>query len=246
MKMSKKAIYIYGLRDPRTEEMRYVGASSRPQMRVSEHCAPKAVTKPTEKAAWLRELCGLGLRPDVVILEATMGDDWQERERWWIAHLKGKGARLTNSTRGGEGMTTVAGTPCSERRRRAISSALKGHPVSEKTRQKMRVAFDDSRLIDLYIMQKKGAKEIAAMLGVSDRPVLRRLHELGIARDLRAACVLRGYRGQKGIGTRAHAHKSHCKRGHAYTKENTYVQPNKGRACRACKKILRHTQEKAR
>ncbi|HYX42899.1 MAG TPA: hypothetical protein VE821_14430 [Pyrinomonadaceae bacterium] len=205
--MSRKAIYIYGLTDPRNQEVRYVGASQRPQLRTAEHCAPKAVTKPSAKAEWLRELCALGLRPVLTILEATTRDNWQEREQWWIAHLKGKGARLTNATRGGEGMTTKLGVPCSERRRRAISAALKGHPVSEKTRRKfmeMRarvrpglVIFDDARLIDLYVNQRKTAKQVGEAFGVSDKPILRRLRELGAVRSLSAAAKLRGYTGPR-------------------------------------------------
>lgn len=34
----------------------------------------------------------------------------------------------------------------------------------------------------------------------------------------------------------AHAHKTHCAKGHAYTSENTYIYPHDGsRACRICR-----------
>jgi len=35
--------------------------------------------------------------------------------------------------------------------------------------------------------------------------------------------------------TSINARKTHCKRGHPFNKENTYLMPNGGRACRKCK-----------
>lgn len=37
--------------------------------------------------------------------------------------------------------------------------------------------------------------------------------------------------------TARHAHKTHCERGHRYTKENTYHIKTGGRMCRECKRI---------
>lgn len=39
--------------------------------------------------------------------------------------------------------------------------------------------------------------------------------------------------------TNGHAHKSHCKRGHQFSPENTYVTPKGSRQCRACWKERR-------
>lgn len=33
--------------------------------------------------------------------------------------------------------------------------------------------------------------------------------------------------------------KTHCKRGHEFNKENTYLRPNQDRVCKKCKKIWR-------
>ena len=44
----------------------------------------------------------------------------------------------------------------------------------------------------------------------------------------------------RGEGTPAkHAQQSHCKRGHLFTPENTYVNRNGGRECRACRQLRR-------
>jgi len=41
-------------------------------------------------------------------------------------------------------------------------------------------------------------------------------------------------------GTHPQASKTHCKRGHEFTPENTYINPTSGgRQCRACKRLLR-------
>ena len=38
-------------------------------------------------------------------------------------------------------------------------------------------------------------------------------------------------------GTHANARKTHCKRGHEFTPENTYVSTNGGRRCRPCRRL---------
>lgn len=95
---------IYGLRDPVTQELKYVGQSShgldRPKrLRYGGHCGN-----------WIRSLAKIDLRPVVVILEEISLEDCSivsrlldEREIWWIAHAKEQGYRLTNLTEGGGG-----------------------------------------------------------------------------------------------------------------------------------------------
>lgn len=39
--------------------------------------------------------------------------------------------------------------------------------------------------------------------------------------------------------TQANSLKTHCPRGHEYSPENTYVQPNGGRRCRECARIVK-------
>jgi hypothetical protein len=246
-------ILIYGLYDPRNGALRYLGKTKHAlALRVTQHMAPKELRLQHRRAKWLRSLHSLGLRPEARVVEVTTAAEWATRERHWIAYHKANGARLVNGTDGGDGGATSKGKPCSEARRRAISAALKGHTVSEKSRRRFaemcaalpmaghnRVPLDDARLVALYVTQQKPATEIAQLLGVGDKPVLRRLHELGIARDRRAACALRGYRGMRGQGSRARTHKAQCKRGHDYTQENTYVDPRGRRSCRECMRLHR-------
>jgi len=93
--------FIYALIDPRDRLIRYVGKAVNPYRRVNGHRRGIWLEKHDYKTNWLREL---GVRPDVIILEAV-GADWEERERFWIQSVKGRGHNLTNWTPGGEGFT---------------------------------------------------------------------------------------------------------------------------------------------
>src|SRR5579885_3311453 len=88
---------IYGLVDPNTKEIRYVGKADDPQARLKQHLQEKG---DSEKHRWLGSLAEQGQIPELRILEeVALGPLylWEERERWWIAHLREQGARLTNS-----------------------------------------------------------------------------------------------------------------------------------------------------
>ena len=42
-------------------------------------------------------------------------------------------------------------------------------------------------------------------------------------------------------GRHFYANKTHCPRGHEYTKDNTYIRPKGNRECRACRKERKNT-----
>lgn len=126
---------IYGLRDSpdhivSTSEVRYIGKSNDPYVRIKEHCVaalervieyeyewetrvPESnrerqdwpdeldVEPPEPFTWWLAEHWRAGLLPEVVILEVGSGDGWRERERHWIDVATRLGLELYNTTRGG-------------------------------------------------------------------------------------------------------------------------------------------------
>lgn len=258
--MKKSTVIIYGLYDPRDGVLRYVGKTSQPlHARVVQHTAPKALRLSHHRAAWLRSLDAEGLKPEARVIEETTADEWESRERYWIAFHRAQGANLVNGTDGGEGGATSKGQPCSAVRRAAISRALKGHSVSERSRRLSserlkggtphnKVALDDALLVDLYVRQGKTAREVGEAFGVSDRPVLRRLRELGVTRTLGEAKRLRGYTGARGAGVRPNAHKSHCQHGHALTGENVYTRPKDGGrgGCLTCRRATARARAQQR
>jgi hypothetical protein len=97
---------IYGLVDPRSNEVRYIGKTNqKPSYRLVQHLH-QAETQDgnSHLLNWLRQLLAEGLAPDIRILEVLEEwADWQERERIWIAQTRAAGWRLTNMTDGGEG-----------------------------------------------------------------------------------------------------------------------------------------------
>lgn len=129
-----KRAFIYGLVDPRTNEVRYIGKTQQsPNIRLRAHMLDRSNC---HRVHWLRELAALGLEPDIVLLEAIEGAwPWQESERYWIAHGRKVGWRLTNNTSGGDGVSDL---PPESRER--IRQAWIGRKHSAETRRKIGVA----------------------------------------------------------------------------------------------------------
>lgn len=87
-------IYIYGLIDPLTNQISYVGQSNDPFRRWEEHCSGDN----TLKGEWVRRLKASGITPVVVILDHVHGGDPFLVENWWIEFGRRMGWPLTNST----------------------------------------------------------------------------------------------------------------------------------------------------
>jgi hypothetical protein len=101
--------YVYGLLDPRTWEIRYVGYTSDPFGRYYDHLYWRDHAKRGSKLNWhhinwLRKLKREGFDPQMIILATGWRDKMlNEVEPHLIAKYRAEGARLTNSTDGGAG-----------------------------------------------------------------------------------------------------------------------------------------------
>lgn len=104
--MKQETAYIYALTDPFTSEIRYVGKSIAPRKRLRGHIiAARNHAYDHHTSRWIRKLLEAGAEPIMKILEAVPPeDDWRESERAWVKAFEESGARLTNSTAGGEGL----------------------------------------------------------------------------------------------------------------------------------------------
>lgn len=133
---------IYGLIDPETKLLRYVGKSSvgirRAHQKHSAHCEN-----------WRQELKTRGLKPEVIIIEDLNQDGsmLNEREMFWIGQHRQAGAPLTNLTVGGDGyvltpehrmklLVANLGRACSTETRAKISAANKGRKRTPEQRER--------------------------------------------------------------------------------------------------------------
>ena len=129
---SNVPVYIYGLCDPETDEIRYIGKSIRPVERLQNHMNERSNC---HRSHWLQSLKSRGLMPTMVILEELIGEwPWQEAERYWIARGRRIGWRLTNNTSGGDGAPDL---PPETRTR--MAAVWKGRKHSPETTAKLRL-----------------------------------------------------------------------------------------------------------
>jgi len=96
--------FIYVLKNPINNKIRYVGKSRNLKQRFKNHIN-KCRDKNTHKRNWINKLIKDGLKPIMEMIEETNNDNWKEREKYWIKYYTDKGCKLVNHTEGGDGLT---------------------------------------------------------------------------------------------------------------------------------------------
>jgi hypothetical protein len=130
---------IYGLVDGHSMELRYVGSTTAPRKRLSQHrCARHAHLPGLNR--WLRST-----HWKMITLERDPVD-LKEAEIRWIREMREGGARLLNISPGGNGWSdesraklsvALKGRSLSAEQRAKISATLTGRPLSPETCAKM-------------------------------------------------------------------------------------------------------------
>lgn len=96
--------YIYILKDPISNEVRYVGKSNNPESRLKRHLSDYSLIESwTSKNKWLLNLKKNNLQPILEVIESTDSDNIDELEIKWVKHYRDLGLNLTNGTDGGDG-----------------------------------------------------------------------------------------------------------------------------------------------
>lgn len=93
-----KLVQIYGLFDPDSGELRYVGKANDAQKRLRRHIDDRNIRRPV--CAWVKSLVDRGKMPVSRVLEEVEASQWEEAERRLIA-LHRKTANLLNLADGG-------------------------------------------------------------------------------------------------------------------------------------------------
>jgi len=130
---------IYFLLDPRTDEPRYVGKTTKTAAkRLNQHIVESNTRQKTHKAKWIQKLIREGCTPDIKIVERADEEELNKLEKKWIAELRKEGHKLTNGTDGGEG---ISGRKHSEATKEKLRQLAMGRPASKETREKRRRAM---------------------------------------------------------------------------------------------------------
>lgn len=155
---SDKDTYIYGLIDPRTQELRYVGKTVLPidkRLRVHLWRATKTLHR-SHSQAWIRSLSEDGFKPDIFTIEEVQpGDDWAEREQFWIAYFRSIGSCLCNHTIGGDGSP---GLKQSEESKRKRTEATRRPEARQRVSKQSKQMWAESR--DKIIAAQNAGKGI--------------------------------------------------------------------------------------
>ena len=129
---------IYKLIDPLTNQVRYIGYTSKPlYKRLAGHVRDSIRHNKTHKHHWIRTLLDNGKIPIIKLVRRIpkrSEKTWQYWENYFISKYKKLGYELTNGTDGGEGVTMTPET----RAKIGLKSSLHRH--SKETRKKMRKA----------------------------------------------------------------------------------------------------------
>lgn len=92
-------IFIYKLVDPKTGVVGYVGQTKQPTRRLYQHISEaRGDMFHCHRNRWLKSVLDAGSRPQMLILQETVGSQGDWFERYWIYRLLGQGHPLTNDT----------------------------------------------------------------------------------------------------------------------------------------------------
>lgn len=136
-------IFIYGLIDPKSNEIRYIGQSSIGMKRSKQHWLKKSeLNNGTKVHNWCKKLLREKLEPKIVVLEEyDCENPTKEHISNWlnnneilaIEYYRSIGCNLTNMTDGGNG---TVGKETSDITKKKISKSLKGIKRSEETKKR--------------------------------------------------------------------------------------------------------------
>lgn len=144
------SVYIYGLHDPRSGELCYIGKANDPKKRLKSHLRDMKRRK-TPVYKWMSELAACDMAPNLSVLVECCDQSWPQHEVEQIALAKEAGANLLNVAKGGKEPHCSKEVRQANGRRNAserdkklwrgkmiLGQALKRGEVKEELKEKMR------------------------------------------------------------------------------------------------------------
>lgn len=149
------SVFIYVLKCPVTEQIRYVGKTRDPIKRRSSHL--RDCRNKNHRTNWIRSLLDKNLKPIFQVIDEVEESVWPQWEVAYIQFFRESGFNLVNGNAGGEG----GGTPSSETRAKmsASASARRHLPLSEAHK----------RAIGMGNKGKKRSEETCAKLSAAHK-----------------------------------------------------------------------------
>lgn len=148
-------IYIYALCDPDTGDIRYVGKTNNLALRLRSHQNER---RETRKCQWLKSLKRSGRLPLIRILEIVGEENWEDKERFWIAELRSYGVDLTNHTEGGDGVSGI-----DDEARRRLSAQMRKRMSDPAFRAKVFTEERSAKISEALSGKKKAPEHVAKL-----------------------------------------------------------------------------------
>lgn len=148
---------IYGLHDPDSGELRYVGKANDAQKRLKTHLFERVMNRPVNR--WVKSLVAQGKAPKLLVLERVPADQWEEAERRLIAEHR-KTGRLLNLADGG----AMPSQTKEQRRKAAKASNQAQQQKSPEWRRWVRAKQDLARLHTKFLKEGGSSLKHAAAL----------------------------------------------------------------------------------
>lgn len=169
-------IYIYLLKDPITNKIRYIGKTKNLKTRLSSHIsyAKNKKRKSRKVSDWILKLSKNNLKPIIEVIEISNDKNWQKREIYWIKYYRNLNCDLCNLTDGGDGNNNYKYSKELKEVRRKARLGYKTpkyvkDKISKSLRKKIYCITDD-----IYY---NSITEAAEILGVTKSTFHRKLHK---------------------------------------------------------------------
>ena len=197
-----KETYIYTLKDPTTNEIRYVGKTiQKLKSRLNAHIQDSIKSDSNcHKINWINKIVKSGNKPIIEEVD-RVSTDWQFWEKYWISQFKSWGFNLTNATEGGGSYIefkhsvenrkkirqSKLGSTLSHSHKKEISESIKKiskeRPNYNRSGNNVKNIIDKDLLYKLYINENLSIPKISKKIGFSEKKIWQSLQEYNIKKD---------------------------------------------------------------